>query len=199
MSLVPARWRAAACALALTALAAFTLAAAPSVGAEPTTAPVPRAVVQGPAEGEYTIRAAHSGKCLGPEDDRREWGILLVQQPCDGRPTQRVYIVRVGEDQGRDYHYVGTSTGWCWGATEGGGPGGWPIDEPVRTVGCREWWQRVGLHFYAMPNGTWMISTINSGLQQPCLHVQGGSNNDGAVLLFNVCNRPGQYFELRPV
>ncbi|MFI1018206.1 RICIN domain-containing protein [Streptomyces sp. NPDC020965] len=186
-------------ALALTALATLTLGAAPTTGAASSTAPVQRAAVQGPAEGEYTIRAAHSGKCLGPEDNRREWGILLVQQPCDGRPTQRVYIARMGEDQGQDYHYVFTSTGYCWGATELGFPGGWHIDQPVRTVDCGEWWQQVGLHFHAMPNGTWMITTVDSGLQQPCLHVQGGSNNDGAGLLFNGCGRPGERFELRPV
>ncbi|MFI1015772.1 RICIN domain-containing protein [Streptomyces sp. NPDC020965] len=196
---VRSRRRTARAALALTALAAFTLGAAPAAGAASSTAPVPRAAVQGPAEGEYTIRAAHSGKCLGPEDDRREWGILIVQQPCDGRRTQRVYIARMGEDQGQDYHYVYTSTGYCWGGASRGAPGGWAVDEPVRTMGCRDWWQRVGLHFYAMPNGSWMISTVDSGFNQPCLHVQDAGMNDGAGLLYNLCNRDGQYFELRPV
>ncbi|MEU3601247.1 RICIN domain-containing protein [Streptomyces sp. NPDC006798] len=63
--------------------------------------------------GTYTVSVLHSGKCLGPRGNSAADGALIVQQPCDGRPSQRVTLVATGGYEPNTFLFR-TASGKCW-------------------------------------------------------------------------------------
>ncbi|MGV9314177.1 RICIN domain-containing protein [Streptomyces sp. NPDC003691] len=91
---------------------AVSAVAALMAGVRLTAAAVsPRAAQAPPGPGTYTISALHSGKCLGPRDGADY--ALIVQQPCDGRTSQRVTLESVDGYRPNTYLFR-LDSGMCW-------------------------------------------------------------------------------------
>ncbi|MFI1018205.1 RICIN domain-containing protein [Streptomyces sp. NPDC020965] len=177
--------------------------AAPTPAAQPST---PRAA-EGFVAGVYNIRAIHSGKCLAPQDDSTGEGVPIHQQPCDGRPSQRVSLEYFGRFNGWAHYAIVTDSGKCWGENRGidGAP---LLYDTIFTASCDTYWKRIA---YSLRKGhPWDGAQIHS-FDDPdeyvgtlCLHVHNASAGDGAGLLTHFCNNPGtgsrnDTFEFIPV
>ncbi|MEU6957638.1 RICIN domain-containing protein [Streptomyces sp. NPDC045714] len=191
MSRVPTRLRAARGGLALISIAALALglpspAGAASAGSAGRAAAVQPAVAA-VDPGLYTLRAHHSGKCFGPRGNSTEANAFIDQQPCDGRPSQKVRVVRVQDSQsGRDV-FLRTDSGKCWNLSHPGGGGPWwvtqqPCDGSVNQI--------LGLLSYHPWGGT-QIAPELSGVHGDCLHVANGSSADAAGIIMHRCNPGG--------
>ncbi|MER6914616.1 RICIN domain-containing protein [Streptomyces sp. NPDC000594] len=102
----------------MTVLSALVSGApATEAGAAPVAGVVSaRAAQAPPGPGTYTISALHSGKCLGPRD-ASEYA-LIVQQPCDGRASQRVTLVPTTGYRSGTYLFR-LDSGMCWSVHNG--------------------------------------------------------------------------------
>ncbi|MFF8958611.1 RICIN domain-containing protein [Streptomyces sp. NPDC014894] len=131
--------------LALVALAVLGLGTAPAAGAASASGPASAEASQrsaaSQAGGAYNIRAVHSGKCIGPAGSSSGWNVPLVQQPCDGRASQRVTLRFYGNHHGADYFAFVTDSGYCWGDTARFQPGvpGHARGAEIRTRTCDEY------------------------------------------------------------
>ncbi|MFI1018207.1 RICIN domain-containing protein [Streptomyces sp. NPDC020965] len=182
--------------LALIALAALGAGATPTAAAPagPAPAPAQRAAADPVYVGAYNVRAVHSGKCLAPEGDSAGEGVAIHQQPCDGRPGQRVGLWSYGDFRGTVYYALVTNSGQCWGESDWVGPV--PVrDLVIRTKSCNTYWKRIA---YSLPQThPWagkQILTLVDPYEAPsplCLHVHNASAGDGAGLLTHPCNNPG--------
>ncbi|MFI1018208.1 RICIN domain-containing protein [Streptomyces sp. NPDC020965] len=197
--------------LALAALAVLGLGTTPSASA---SAPAVTAQPSGPRAakgvvGVYNIRAVHSGKCLAPEGNSTGEGAAIWQQPCDGRPSQRVSLWLFGNVEGIDYHAFITGSGKCWDGNVFTGPAPAPMLEYViRTTSCNSYWKSIAFSLKDghHPWGGKVIETHGEaeGLSTVCLHVHNASTGDDAGLLTQFCNNPGagarnDSFEFIPV
>ncbi|WUT39987.1 RICIN domain-containing protein [Streptomyces sp. NBC_00690] len=63
-----------------------------------------------PAPGTYTVTVAHSGKCLDIANASAANGAVLVQNTCNGSPSQRF---TVGKYANADTNFIRTFAGKC--------------------------------------------------------------------------------------
>ncbi|MFF9425594.1 RICIN domain-containing protein [Streptomyces sp. NPDC014746] len=166
--------RAAALALLLTTV----LPVVPAVPAQAQT--------RGP--GTYTIRVLHSDKCLDVQGSSHAQGALIVQNTCDGRPSQRFSISYASRPAG--VFFVQTFAGMCWRRTGGEGyPNTTHI--PIGQYTC----DRRDLEFFGFTTtpgvgGEELRNVSAKGEERLCLHVRGASPADGADLITHLCNLP---------
>ncbi|MEW1700754.1 RICIN domain-containing protein [Streptomyces sp. NPDC093249] len=202
--------------LALLALAALGLGAAPSAGAAPgKSTAAPQRAAAGPAvpqdRGFYTIRAVHSGKCIGPYGDNLSRAVQLVQQPCDGRLAQVVRLNSLGEHRSgtgdwETYYSVQSPYGYCWASSS------WidglvtrPLHERATLEACNSLtWKHVAFTFRGNPSSGYHMADFTSwtdGQSGTCLGVDGQNMNDNAGVIYWHCGDQGQNmkFQLIPV
>ncbi|GLF95055.1 RICIN domain-containing protein [Streptomyces yaizuensis] len=203
-----ARSRAVRGGLALAALALLGLGTTPSASAASTAPAQPSAPAAAEGlVGVYNIRAVHSGKCLGPAGNSTGEGVGIHQQPCDGRPSQRVGLWSYGEHKGTAYYAFVTDSGKCWG--ESSWFWGMPVrDLVIRTTTC----DRLGKSLAYSLNGEhpWAGKQIRTFVDPPtnngplCLHVHNAGTGDGVGMITHPCSNPGtgarnDTFEFIPV
>ncbi|EFG03886.1 hypothetical protein CRV15_30015 (plasmid) [Streptomyces clavuligerus] len=139
--------------------------------------------------GTYTVRTAHAGKCLGPQGDGSAGGEAVVQQPCDGRPSQRVTLITAGGDIPPNSFFVRTAAGLCWNVKDGLHHQGTPIIQWP----CGPWSNEV---FTAYGDRhPWTGHMLRTHTTRPkywnCLHIRDASAADDAPLIQHPCNSSG--------
>ncbi|WP_329564320.1 RICIN domain-containing protein (plasmid) [Streptomyces uncialis] len=208
MSRISPRSRTARGGLTLIALALATLGIAPTAGAAPAAAP--QRVAAEPSapqhNGLYTIRAVHSGKCIGPYGNSTGWDAQLVQQPCDGRPTQQFRLNLRSNEFGENWYSIAGTSGYCWGYNRPWGPqpgGGAALGESARTTGCDRYYRQIAFSFGGNPSAGYEIkqfSDPNEWGTHDCLDVAEFNMNDNAGVVYWTCNQgQNQKFQLLPV
>ncbi|MFF3555022.1 RICIN domain-containing protein [Streptomyces tsukubensis] len=201
------RWRTVRGGLALAALALLGLGSTPSASAASTVTARPSAARAAEGfVGYYNVRAVHSGKCLAPEGNSTGEDVAIWQQPCDGRPSQRVGLWSYGDVGGTAHYALVTDSGKCWGKNNWAGHGS-VLDIVIRTTSCGTYWKEIAYSLDEYhPWGGKQIRTYNDsdGGGALCLHVHNASTGDGAGLLTQFCNDTGSgarndTFEFLPV
>ncbi|MFI5620542.1 RICIN domain-containing protein [Streptomyces sp. NPDC051567] len=174
--------------LVLIALAALGLGTASAAGATPMAAPVrpaaPAAAVVEP--GVHTIRALHSGKCLAPQGDSTADDVLIVQQTCDGRPSQRVTVQRIHDQDQKPHLRFVTDAGKCWNVERNK----WNPWARITQYRCQNRPNEVfDLLTYHPWSGSQITPTFNPNVL--CLHTYDATTADGAHIIQLACNPPG--------
>ncbi|MEW1552021.1 RICIN domain-containing protein [Streptomyces tsukubensis] len=130
----------------------------------------------------------------GPPGKSPDEGAYIVQQPCDGRPAQRVRLWYYGDTEGIPYYALVTEFGTCWGESRWLGP------VPVRgffvvTTTCSCHWKR--LAYSLRKDHPWAGNQIvmyedgevPTGLS---MHVHNASKDDEARVVFEFRNSSGR-------
>ncbi|MEU3598132.1 RICIN domain-containing protein [Streptomyces sp. NPDC006798] len=196
MSRVSPRRRLARGGLALLAFAALGLGAAPSAGAAANAGV--SSVTQQAAKAQrdyYTIRAVHSQKCLGTYGNWSGTNVQIVQQPCDGRPSQRFYTEWYEDYPGLPYHFIKTNEGFCLGTTQEAPVGsGALLYASLRTQHCQTNLAAIQFEFeqWTHPSPGYVIAehVYGQGAVAQCLHVAGANTADNAGVIYHPCNSP---------
>ncbi|MFF8513494.1 RICIN domain-containing protein [Streptomyces sp. NPDC015492] len=143
-----------------------------------------------PFASTHTVRAAHSDKCLGPQNDSTQAGARIVQQPCDGRPSQKVTLITARGDIPADSFFFRTSAGLCWNVEGALHHQGTPIIQWPCSKALNEVFTAYG------DRHPWAGHVLRTHTTRPkywnCLHVQDASTADGAALIQHPCNLSGQ-------
>ncbi|MEU3598133.1 RICIN domain-containing protein [Streptomyces sp. NPDC006798] len=195
ISRVSARRRPARGGLALLAFAALGLGAAPSAGAASTEVSTTQQAAQAQRD-YYTIRAVHSQKCLGTYGNWTGTDVQIVQQPCDGRPSQRFSVKPYTNRYGESTQIITTGAGLCLGTTEVNvGPGDSKafLYVSLRTQNCGPYGMLIEFHPYAGAHGYVIYEYVPQyGPEGQCLHVAGANTADNAGVIHHPCNWPGE-------
>ncbi|WP_406401960.1 RICIN domain-containing protein [Streptomyces uncialis] len=150
---------------ALSALAALTvpLSATPAQAA--------------PSPGEYTLTAAHSGKCLDIRNSSTANGAVLVQNTCDGRASQRFYL---GQYRDRpDLYFIKTFAGKCVARYAASNH-----ERVVTQENCvYDYSRSFRFHAYHPWPGEVISSVDWYGRDSHCFHIEGASSADGAAVI----------------
>ncbi|MEW1550384.1 RICIN domain-containing protein [Streptomyces tsukubensis] len=129
----------------------------------------------------YTVGVLHSGKCAGPVDGAEY--ALIVQQPCDGRASQRVTLVPARGYRPNTYLFR-MDTGKCWEVHNNDKDPYTAIVQRTCSSGSSQWFD---LHDNYHPWGGTVIRTNTGGYTDRdrwrVIHVQGASTADGAQLI----------------
>ncbi|AZK98752.1 RICIN domain-containing protein [Streptomyces tsukubensis] len=165
------------------------LAAAVAALLAAVTVPPASAATPPPTAGKYTVRVAHSGKCLGPRDDSTAEGVVIVQQPCDGRPSQKVTLITARGDIPANSFFFRTSTGLCWNVKDNIHHVGVPIIQWPCSRAMNEVFTAYGDHH------PWDGYILRTHTTRPkywnCLHIRDASTADDATLIQHPCNLHG--------
>ncbi|WP_406401968.1 RICIN domain-containing protein [Streptomyces uncialis] len=205
---LPRRLRAVCGGLALTALAAFALTAAPTAGAAAPVAALPAAPAVAPwladpvqpvDGGLYYIRAVHSGKCLARVEGRHD-RIPIEQQPCDGRTSQKIRVLGFGDFGAPEAFAFMTSEELCLSTDiwiSNVPAAGSPLYGPVTARGCHgmKWFAFAYTITKGHPWAGYQIRTYQHPTTETtaiqCWHVYHADVNDYARLIHHPCNNPG--------
>ncbi|MFD7552030.1 RICIN domain-containing protein [Streptomyces sp. NPDC059816] len=138
-----------------------------------------------PSPGTYTVTATHSGKCLDLWNSSAENGTALVQNTCDGRPSQRFTLREYSNAPGT--YAIRTFAGKClargmYASTT----------EPVQQRGCvydLSQAFKIGAHH---PWSGEVIFSLNwSGERNFCFHVDQAATDNGTAVITHACNPQG--------
>ncbi|MEK9520483.1 RICIN domain-containing protein [Streptomyces venezuelae] len=145
-------------------------------------APVQAALVP----GGYTITVAHSGKCLDIRNSSPADGAVLVQNRCDGRPSQRFTLSTrtVAPDQA----FLQTFAGKCLTRS-----GNYNSTVPVTQQPCVNnpvQWLRIRVG-HPWP-GESILTVDKSGESSFSFHVDQAGTADGAAVITHPANGWGQ-------
>ncbi len=142
------------------------------------------------ADGRYTVKAVHSGKCLDVPNSSTSNGTQLQQWSCNGSAAQQFDFLYVGDGQ---YEIINANSGKCLDLYYGYTYNGTNIEQYTCNQGNNQRWLVNGLG-----NGQFHIQTILGSNKH--LDIENISVADGAKThLWEYNGKDNQKWTLEPV